>query len=242
MARVSGWRSGNRWRWTAAFSSALVASAVFGALYANGAGTLGAPALYKSFDARLVSGQIRIRPPGQAAYSVLNGVAVLPFGTVIDAARGTVELTSATGKAGGTQTGRFYDGAFRVSQAKASSALRPAHKTVVATTLTLVGSLVCTASGASAAAKPRRVRRRLWGRDSGGNWITRGHNASATTVHTRWLVEDFCGGRATSVKVVRGLVAVSCGNMRKQSTTHAGFITTCRFRTRGRYAAGTVRG
>lgn len=222
---------------------------------AIGAATVGLPVAYKTLIVRVAAGSVGIRLPGQATFSALPHQAAIPLGTTIDTTRGTVVLTAATAKLGITQSGRFYGGVFRVSQRAGTSALQPGQGKVVITTLTLVGSLQCSAGQASAAARRRHPRRYLWGSDSGGNWGEYGHNASASTIHTRWLVEDYCGGSTTVVKVVRGLVAVRCGS-RGISDTPAGYLTTCverkvlvalhngsgKYRTVGRYSASTVRG
>ena len=48
--------------------------------------------------------------------------------------------------------------------------------------------------------------RRLWGRDRGGRFRTRGRHGSATVRGTRWLTEDRCDG--TLFKVTEGAIDV----------------------------------
>ena len=79
------------------------------------------------------------------------------------------------------------------------------------TELVLRGALTgCPKSAARAAAtskkKKRKPPRRLWGRDSKGNFRTRGGNSVATVRGTAWYVEDRCDGTLT--RVSKGSVSV----------------------------------
>ena len=115
----------------------------------------------------------------------------IPVGSLVDATRGTVELTSTANRSGSRrQSAVFYDGAFVVSQNKAA---RPM------TDLTLAGG-----DFSGCAAEKRRTgvfatrtsRRRLWGSGK-GRFRTRGRNGTATVRGTTWLTSDECAGTAT---------------------------------------------
>jgi len=115
----------------------------------------------------------------------------IPVGSMVDATRGTVELTSTANRSGSKrQSAVFYDGAFVVSQDKGA---RPM------TDLTLAGGDF---SGCAAEKRrtgvfaTRTARRRLWGSGK-GRFRTRGRNGSATVRGTTWLTSDECAGTAT---------------------------------------------
>jgi len=118
--------------------------------------------------------------------------------------------------AGGSQTGDFYEGVFRLTQ-KRGSAL---------TDLKLSGSSFkgCPKPGrASAAAKKKRKStsvRHLWGKSSGGKFRTTGKYASATVRGTTWKTDDRCDG--TLVRVTAGSVTVRDKARRKDVVVRAG--------------------
>jgi hypothetical protein len=153
-----------------------------------------------------VSGVVLIELPGSHIFIPLDSAANVPFGTIIDASRGTVQLISAADTSGRTQTGQFYGGAFRLGQTSARSPFR-GGRSVGITILSLVGRLPtgCAAKHARAGMATRHKARGLWG-DAHGNFRTAGRYASATVRGTKWLTEDTCAG--TLVKVARGVVSV----------------------------------
>jgi len=61
-------------------------------------------------------------------------------------------------------------------------------------------------AAATSKKKKRKPPRRLWGRDSKGNFRTRGGNSVATVRGTAWFVEDRCDGTLT--RVSKGSVSV----------------------------------
>lgn len=145
-----------------------------------------------------VSGAVRVRPRGQDRFIALGAGASVPVGSTLDATDGVVALTTANGS--GEQTGRFWGGRFRVVQAKTGDPY---------TYLVLAGPLPrCGTAGKVTAAGSRRVRR-LWGRDHGGRFRSRGHRGQATVRGTSWLTEDRCGG--TLYRVKSGAIVVKAG-------------------------------
>jgi len=164
-----------------------------------------APVLGRAVVVAPVAGTILIRRPGADAATRLAAGEQIPVGSLLDARRGTVALTSAL-PGGSTQTGRFGGGRFSVSQPAGGGGV---------TELVLRGPELgaCrrasgrrTTTTARAAARRRKPARRLWGEDKGGRFRTRGRNSVATVRGTRWLTEDTCAGTLT--RVVEGAVDV----------------------------------
>jgi hypothetical protein len=153
-------------------------------------------------------GKVLVRRPGARRFRKLAGAALLPSGTVVDARRGRIRLTTALDKAGTFQTGRFWGARFRVRQSGSGNGM---------TSLSLRGGSFgrCPARSsalARASVVPRenptsrRVVRRLWARDRGGRFRTYGNNSVATARGTAWTTEDRCDGTVTRVR--EGAVAV----------------------------------
>lgn len=151
------------------------------------------PRTGKTVVVKRVKGTVFVQKRGSSKRTRLGAARAVPVGSVIDATRGTVRLTSTANRRGTRrQSAVFYDGAFRVTQRRAA---RPM------TDLTLVGGDF---SGCSAAARAgsdvfasrHRGRRRLWGRGR-GRFRTRGRNGTATVRGTTWRTEDSCAGTET---------------------------------------------
>jgi hypothetical protein len=125
----------------------------------------------------------------------------------VDATKGTVELTSVRDASGKTQTGTFWGGVFQVRQSR--------RDTVTELALTGGNFTDCRAGGrrGKLTASGAKRKRRLWGRDRGGRFRTRGRNGSATVRGTRWLTEDRCDG--TLFKVAEGAIDVRDDRKRK---------------------------
>ena len=138
----------------------------------------------------------------------------LPVGTVVDATRGRVRITSAADGHGHTQSAEFSAGQFRIAQRRA----RP-----LITELVLVGGdfAGCRRGRAAPAAAARRRGhgRRLWGSGK-GKFRTRGRYGAATVRGTRWLTEDRCDD--TRVLVARGVVSVRDFPRRRTVIVRAG--------------------
>jgi hypothetical protein len=164
------------------------------------------PVLGRAVNVAVVRGTVRIRRRGRRRFVRLRDASQIPVGSLIDARRGTVRLTTAT-PGGGTQSGDFSGGIFQVLQSRKARARG-------LTTLPLkggnfrrcrTGARRSVLSGPSAdAAQSRRIRR-LRG-NARGRFRTRGRNSSATVRGTIWDTIDRCDGTLTSVRVGRVLV------------------------------------
>jgi hypothetical protein len=156
-----------------------------------------------------VKGAPLVRLPGTDRFVPLTRDSTVPVGAVVDATNGTVELTSVRDSSGKTQTGTFWGGVFKVAQSR--------RDTVTELALSGGDFSDCKATkrrgrGKVVAAGAKR-KRRLWGRDRGGRFRTRGRHASATVRGTRWLTEDRCDG--TYFKVTQGAIDVRDERKRK---------------------------
>ena len=144
-------------------------------------------------------GNVRVNPPGDGGFVALGDLAALPVGTVVDASRGTVELSSALAD-GTTQTGSFYGSRFKIRQSGEGDGLVNLHLRGGE----LAGCRTGASSALASAVSPRK--RRLWGSDSGGRFRTHGRDSVATVRGTRWSVTDRCDGTLT--RVTEGAVDV----------------------------------
>jgi hypothetical protein len=158
-----------------------------------------------------IGGTVTVKLPNTGQYIALEHGASIPMGSVVDATRGSVTITSAKDARGATQSATFHDGAFKVQQKRAAKPV---------TDLIMRGGdfRPCwrARSGASNAgraliSRSRRVRR-LWG-SGHGRFRTKGRHGAATVRGTIWLTEDSCAG--TRVTVRRGLVAVRDFNRKR---------------------------
>jgi hypothetical protein len=204
----------------------------------------------KTFDARVVSGDVFIKyPPGTGpraavkppkGFVALRGAANIPMGAQLDTRKGRVAVTSAHDTSGTTaQTADFYDGIFQVKQSTPKT--KPAKPKVLITDLLLKGeprSECAPVKGASAAAAKKKKRGAksvlggLWGNGK-GKFRTSGKYSSATVRGTIWLTQDRCDGTLTKVK--RGTVSVRDFKRRKTVSVKAGHSYLAR-------AAGKPRG
>ena len=73
---------------------------------------------------------------------------------------------------------------------------------------------------ASAAKARKKPVRQLWGKDSGGQFQTRGRGSVATVRGTRWLTRDTCAGTLT--RVTAGTVDVRDLARHRTHVVHAG--------------------
>jgi hypothetical protein len=135
----------------------------------------------------------------------------IPMGSTLDTTHGVVKLSSAVNKLGGTQTGNFNGGQFRITQASKNPL----------TELSMSGgglsSCKSRVPGGGSAARTRR--RKLFG-NAHGHFQTRGRNSSATVRGTKWTMTDTCAGTLTVVN--RGTVIVHDFTLRKNKTVKAG--------------------
>jgi hypothetical protein len=137
----------------------------------------------------------------------------IPTGSTVDTRKGKVELT-VEGANGKKESGKFFDGLFKVTQSGGKKPL---------TTLTLVEKLrACprkTSAKKATTARKRPKTRSLWG-DGHGDFRTRGRRSAATVSGTKWNVSDSCAGTLT--RVARGVVKVRDFGKKKTVTVRAG--------------------
>jgi hypothetical protein len=175
-------------------------------------GTSVGPKLGSSVTLELGDGVVRVRRAGSSSFTALRAGSELPVGSEVDARNGSVALTSAM-PSGGIQTGQFGGGRFLVRQGRSG-----------VVDLQLRGRYCpkgrAVRSATSSAARKPRSSRRLWGRDNGGRFRTRGSNSHATVRGTRWLVVDRCDG--TFTRVTSGSVVVRDTVRNKRIVLRAG--------------------
>ena len=175
-----------------------------------------APTVGDDLNVARTEGTVRIKLPGTGAFVFLAKDASIPFGSVVDAKRGTVTLTSARNDRGTTQAAAFKGSLFEVSQKRSS---RPV------TDLRLRGGnldsckVAARRAGVATIAATRRSRRHLWG-SGHGRFRTIGRHGAATVRGTIWLTADRCDG--TLVRVRRGRVAVKDFRAGKKVFVRAG--------------------
>jgi len=165
------------------------------------------PIAGKTVILKVLKGKVATRCKGGKKFKPLAGADQIEVGCEVDTRKGTVELTSATGKKNRTQSASFRSGVFKVSQKKG----RPEVE------LALTGKLRCpkkakgrslfgTGFSSSATISNNSSSRKLWGKGK-GNYKTKGSKGSATVRGTEWLTEDRCDG-TTLFRVRSGVVMV----------------------------------
>lgn len=156
-------------------------------------------------------GKVLVQRPGQKKPTELKEGETIPVGSIVDATKGKVLLTSVNAN-GETQSAYFYGGKFVVLQHDGSGLV----------VLKLRGELNCggAARRSSASASGAKSGRRLWG-SGHGNFRTEGSSGSATVRGTIWLTEDRCDG-STFFKVKRGVVSVRDFTTNKTLSVPAG--------------------
>jgi CSLREA domain-containing protein len=144
------------------------------------------------------AGRVFVTRPGKGKTELKEGETI-PVGSVVDATRGKVTLTSVN-KAGETQTAVFFGGVFVVQQHDGSNL-------VVLELRGPVGPCKATrrGKGPGRLARAGRKSRHLWG-SGHGKFRTEGNYGSASVRGTIWLVEDRCDG--TFFKTRRGVVTI----------------------------------
>lgn len=175
------------------------------------------PVLGKTLAVAAVQGKVTATSPSGAPVD-LSAARAVPTGTIIDARRGTVELTSALDRKGATQTGRFWGGRFEIRQSARARGLtqivlRGEDFSACPTGTEARRRATAKASAAAAASatkkkatKKKKPSRSLWGSDDHGRFQTHGRGSVATVRGTRWLTQDTCAGTLT--RVAEGAVVV----------------------------------
>jgi virginiamycin B lyase len=146
---------------------------------------------------------VRYKAPG-GDWQALEPNAELPVGVALDARRGKVNLRTA-GCRGHVQAGVFGGGVFSVRQPRKACGRVDVYLRGGSFAHCAGASRHPASRRASAASRPRRVRR-LWGRDDGGRFRSHGRHSHATVRGTRWLTVDRCDGTLT--RVTDGAVVV----------------------------------
>lgn len=167
------------------------------------------PVLGKSMDIQVDTGTVLFKPPGSKRFKRLKKVTLVKNGTVIDARRGTVSITSITAK-GTLQSADFFKGVFKVIQKRAGKGLTEARL--------VGGKFKSCAKGARATKKAKPVRQ-LWA-EGKGQFRTKGRYLSAAIRGTAWQTIDTCSG--STVKVTEGSVTVRDFLLKKTVTVNAG--------------------
>ena len=192
------------------------------------------PVLGKAVNVAPVKGRVLVSVPAGAAHASatvpglkgrrfvpLSEARQIPVGSILDARKGTVRLTSASTASGTSQSAEFSSGVFEVRQSR-----RPSARGL--TELRLKGSSFRACGGRSArrsasdvhtSRSSRRRIRRLRGHGS-GRFRTRGRYSAATVRGTDWTVVDRCDGTLTTVR--QGTVAVRDFRRRKTVRVRAG--------------------
>jgi FG-GAP repeat len=172
-----------------------------GGVLASTTTALPAPRLAITGNVLRLSGTVRVKLPGSRVFTLLSGGEQIPFGSIVDATRGRVSVTTATAN-GGTQTMVFYQGEFKLTQ----------HRDGLVVSALFGGSFAgCRSSGArthrarSSASRKHAVRK-LWA-EGHGSYSTKGSYATGAVLGTRWLTEDLCEG--TLIRVLTDRVAVT---------------------------------
>ena len=159
-------------------------------------------------------GSVRFKPPGQTGYNPVTSETLIPVNSIIDARKGRVSLTAATGDFGNTtpdQSFEYYQGIFKILQPAAADSVAVAK---------VVGKRRCGRSAKSAqssgalAQTAARRRGRLWG-SGRGRYGTRGRGGTGSVVGTTYVTVEKCGG--TYFKVPRqegeghGIIVIAKG-------------------------------
>jgi len=174
---------------------------------------LPAPTLGVTGNLLALGGVIRVKLPGSNVFVYVT-LRQVPFGSVIDASHGRVQLTT-VGPHGKLQTIDFYGGYFSITQSRKSG--------VVIARLWGGNFSVCpkvTRNSAFAAAKSKKhVVRKLWA-EGHGSYTTKGSYATGAVLGTRWLTEDRCDG--TLIYVATDKVLVTNTRTHRHFTIRAG--------------------
>jgi hypothetical protein len=153
-----------------------------------------------------VEGTVKVKEPGENAFSTLTELGLIPVGSKIDTRGGRVQLTAATGGLGSDAVDHpidFYAGLFKIIQKPAVNAPATVKLTQKLGCGAKKGAKQASASaGGPKAVDSRRRRRRVWGSGS-GNYSTSGSGGTGSVRGTTWLTKDTCKG--TVFKVTEGV-------------------------------------
>ncbi|MEA2172072.1 MAG: hypothetical protein QOF76_5372 [Solirubrobacteraceae bacterium] len=174
-----------------------------------------APVLGETFNVKPVAGKVLVKGSG-GTFVPLTEARQLATGAIVDARRGTLELTAATPRKGKLKTGKFKKGVFRVLQSRK----RSTQGVVELRLATRFKGCSSRSVSTAAAAKPKNQVLNLLQSDAHGAFRTRGKYSAATVRGTKWDTADRCDGTLTIVH--RGRVAVQDFTRRKTVLISAG--------------------
>lgn len=148
------------------------------------------------------SGTVLVKLTGSNRFVAVNPNIPIPNGSVIDATRGTVQLTFSLPD-GQTETASFWGGEFTVT-ISASGAVRlklagGSFKSCPKPSKHTDHAASVAKSGKPSKKKPGSTIRSLWSKAK-GNFTTAGQNGSAAVLGTTWLIRDQCDGTYFYVK------------------------------------------
>jgi len=173
------------------------------------------PAIGRLETLEAVSGAVLVKLPSSRGYAPLTGASTVALGSIIDASRGSVRVTTALGARRHRQSLTAWGGVFQLSQSTRGAGM---------TRIILAGappSCAPRAAGRARAASARRARsRKLWAKDQHGQYSTYGANSVATVLGTEWETIDSCAGTLT--RVLRGKVRVRDKHLRRTVVVRAG--------------------
>src|SRR4051794_40957765 len=164
----------------------------------GGAAALPPPVAGKTGNASVVSGTVLVRLPGTGKFVKLNSATAIPVGSQLDTKRGTLKLTVALRRSGGTGTARLNGGRFLFGQKTGSGKLR--------TDLSLEGGNFSSCPRPGRASRARRRTIRYLKAQASGKFNVIGKYSSGVERGTTWTTTDTCSGTLTAVKA--GSVAV----------------------------------
>jgi hypothetical protein len=175
-------------------------------------GTLPPPEALKTVGVSPFGGTVTVRPRTTTAFIGLQEADLAPNQSVVDATKGTVDLTVRAPDSGAEATARVSGGRFVMVQPIADTAIAD---------LRLNGPLVCRAAAgranahAAKKAPSRRVRIKVRGR-----YRTSGRYAVAVANGTAWTITDRCD--RTVIRVTEGTVTVRDLRLAKNVRVRAG--------------------
>jgi hypothetical protein len=180
------------------------------------------PTLGRTENAAPVSGIVFLRA-SSGTFVPLTGATQIRVGTQIDALRGSLRLTAATGHKRRTQQGTFGGAVFRVTQARTGAAKGLTTLAIVEGAFTGAPSYkICTrhAAGDAVAAAASSRTLQLLHASAHGKFSTRGRYSAATVRGTIWSIADLCNG--TLVHDVTDSVSVRDFVRHRTIILHAG--------------------
>jgi len=179
-------------------------------------GPVAAPVMGQSAVARVLSGTVLVRVRGSKQLQPLTAGRNIPLGSLIDASRGRLDVTTEINRHGRMQTAAVWGGRFVIGQTGSRG---------MTTFRTAPGRLDCPAHPhgelrAQALSAHRTASTSLWSKDNHGRYSTRGHNSVATVRGTVWRTVESCRGTLTFVK--KGVVSVFDRHTHRSVLVHQG--------------------